>query len=213
MSRVIIVGAGGHAKVIADALLTAARHGAALLPIGFVDDNPALAGQIIGGLPVLGPVTAITSHPHEGVVVALGDNAARRRVVIGLRQLNESFIIARHPSAIIADAVEIGPGVMICAGAIVNTATRIGAHVILNTGSSVDHDCDNADFVHIAPGSHVGGGVTVGGGTLIGIGSTLLPGVRVGADCIVGAGAVVLHPVPDGATVIGVPARLLSRHT
>jgi acetyltransferase EpsM len=205
--RVIIVGAGGHGQVVADALIVGAAHGSGSEPIGYVDDNAALAGAAFLGLPVLGGLDALTRMPHDAVIVAIGDNDIRRSVFDALERRGERFAVARHPSAIIARGVSIGRGTVVCAGTIVNTATGIGANVILNTGCSIDHHSQIADHVHIGPGVRAGGGATVNVGALVGIGATIMPGRAIGEGSIVGAGALVHDDVDDYTIVVGVPAR------
>jgi sugar O-acyltransferase (sialic acid O-acetyltransferase NeuD family) len=205
--RVVIVGCGGHGLVVADALLCAARAGSDVKPIGFVDDDPAQAGLLLLGLPVVGRIEQLSHVPHEGVVVAIGDNQTRHTIFNMLSSRNERFLVARHPTAIVADSATIGPGTMICAGAIVNPCASVGANVILNTGCSIDHHNEIGNHVHIAPGVHTGGTVRVGEGSLVGIGATIMPGLKIGSRSIVGAGAVVDEDVPSGVTVVGVPAR------
>jgi sugar O-acyltransferase (sialic acid O-acetyltransferase NeuD family) len=205
--RVVIVGAGGHGQVVADVLLCAARAGSGAEPIGFVDDDPNLTGQVLLGLPVVGRLESLASIPHDGVVVAIGDNATRRSIFDMLSTRRERFVVARHPSAIVAGSVELGPGTMICAGAIVNPGSIIGANVILNTGCSIDHHNRIGDHVHIGPGVRTGGAVTVGEGSLVGIGAVVMPGRTIGAGSTVGAAALVQQDVPSATTVVGVPAR------
>lgn len=207
MTRVIIVGAGGHGQVVADVLSAAAQHGATVRPVGYVDDDSALVGRRFGELTVLGRLDALTQIPHEGIVVAIGDNAIRRSVFERLESQGEQPVVARHPSSIVADTVRIGRGTMICAGVIVNVATSIGSNVILNTGCSIDHHNDIGDHVHIAPGVRCGGDVTIGTETLVGIGAIVMPGCSVGAASVVGAAACVTKPIPSGQTVVGIPAR------
>jgi sugar O-acyltransferase (sialic acid O-acetyltransferase NeuD family) len=206
--RIIIVGAGGHGQVVADILATAGRRGCDVQVLGFVDDR-ALAP--FGGLPLLGPVRQLSDIDYDAVVVAVGDNAARGRLMKGLQDQGARFVTARHPTAIVSDDVVIGDGSMICAGAIVITGSRIGAGTIVNTGSTLDHHAQVGDCVHVAPGVHVGGEVRIGAGSLIGIGATVLPRVSIGERAIVGAGAVVIRDVPADATVVGNPARII-RH-
>jgi sugar O-acyltransferase (sialic acid O-acetyltransferase NeuD family) len=205
--RVVIVGAGGHGQVVADALLSAARLGADTQPIGYVDDDASLAGRMMLGLPVLGRIDSLSRIPHDGVVVAIGDNVTRRTVFNTLAAQSERFVIARHPSAILAESVEVGPGTMICAGAIVNPGAIVGSNVILNTGCSIDHHNRIGDHVHVAPGVCTGGDVTVEAGALIGIGAVVMPGRTIGARSTVGAGALVQQDVPEATVVVGVPAR------
>jgi sugar O-acyltransferase (sialic acid O-acetyltransferase NeuD family) len=205
--RVVVVGCGGHGQVVADTLLCAARAGSDVEPIGYVDDDPAQAGLLLLGLPVLGGIEQLQQVPHEGVVVAIGDNRTRHTIFNMLSARHERFVIARHPTAIVADSATIGPGTMICAGAIVNPCSIIGANVILNTGCSIDHHNQIGNHVHIAPGVHTGGTVTVGEGSLVGIGATIMPGLKIGTRSTVGAGALVDEGVPSGVTVVGVPAR------
>jgi sugar O-acyltransferase (sialic acid O-acetyltransferase NeuD family) len=207
--RVVIVGAGGHGQVVADVLLCAARAGSDLQPIGYVDDDLTQADRVLLGLPVLGPIDRLSQVPHDGVVVAIGDNATRHTIFDRLSSRHERFVVARHPTAIVANSVSIGPGTMICAGAIVNPGTAIGANVILNTGCSIDHHNRIGDHAHIGPGVRTGGAVTVGDGSLVGIGATVMPGLTIGAASTVGAGALVRHDVPPGVTVVGVPARAI----
>ena len=205
--RVVIVGAGGHGQVVADVLLSARRAGSDWEPTGFVDDNPALLGRSFLALPVIGLVETLGTIPHDGVVVAIGDNHLRRSIFDLLQQRGEHFIIARHPSAVIASDVELGPGTMICAAVVVNTGTTIGSNVILNTACSIDHHNRIGDHVHVGPGTRAGGAVTVERSALIGIGATIMPGRTIGANSVVGAGALVHQDVGDATVVVGVPAR------
>jgi sugar O-acyltransferase (sialic acid O-acetyltransferase NeuD family) len=207
--RLIIIGAGGHAQVVADIVRSQQRQGAALELVGYLDDEcPLSPGLLVLDAPVLGKVSALGYTAHDVLVIAIGNNAARARLTASFGAL-ETFATLAHPSAVVAADVVIGGGSMLCAGAIVNTGSRIGRGVILNTACSVDHHTVVGDFVHIAPGVHMGGGVTVGEGALVGIGAVILPRIRIGAGSTIGAGAVVTRDVPAGLTVMGVPARVV----
>lgn len=208
--RVLILGAGGHAQVVADALWAAHREGAPAYPIGYVDDDKGLIGQRRLGLPVLGDSGAVAQIEHDAVVLGIGSNRIRRRLYDALSEAGECILAVRHPRAVVAQDVELPAGCVLCAGAIVNPGTRLGVNVILNTGCTVDHHNRIGDHAHIAPGAHLGGDVHVGEGTLVGIGAVVMPQRRVGNWSIVGAGATVHRDVPDGVTVVGTPAAPLT---
>jgi len=210
--RVLILGAGGHAQVVADILLRMQENGAPVAPIGYLDDNPTLKGQHFLELPVLGDVVRLVDIPHEAVIVAIGNNTIRQRLFESLRHQGEHFVTAQHPHAIIAPDVNIGIGSTICAGAIVNPGSVIGVNVILNTGSTVDHHNRIGDHVHIAPGTHLGGDVVIGEGALIGIGATVMPGCQIGAWSVIGAAALVHRNLPACVTAAGAPARVIKQH-
>lgn len=199
----LIIGAGGHGKVVADALVSA---GMSL--IGFVDDDPKITGKKVLNFPVLGKIDQWLEFNAEGIVIAIGNNYIRRSI----REKTETqgrpnWITVIHPRATVSNTVKLGIGTVILAGAIVNPDTEIGQHAIINTGATIDHDCKVGDYVHIAPGVHLAGGVQIGDNTLIGIGSAIIPGLHVGNDTTVGAGAVITRDVPASVTARGVPAR------
>ena len=203
MSGLLIVGAGGHARVVADILLCRG------LPVlGYVDDDPASWGSVRLGLPVLGSVEAWAEHAPGGLVMGIGDNAARRAVVGRLgERAGELWRSAVHPDATVAASARLGRGVVIAARAVVNPDALIGDHAIINTGATVDHDCRLGAYCHVAPGANLAGGVEVGEGALIGVGAAVIPYLSVGRWATVGAGAVVVRDVPDGVTATGAPAR------
>ena len=211
--KVIIVGAGGHAQVVADILFQMKRAGKTVNPIGYVDDDPDLIGQERLGLPVLGKVAELKTTPHDAVVVAIGDNQIRECLFNALRERGEQFLVARHPTAVIASDVTVGASAMICAGVVVNSGSSIGNGVILNTACTVDHHNRIGDHAHVAPGVHLGGDVIVGAGTLIGIGATVMPQRRVGEWCTIGAATLVHEDLADGVTAVGVPARIMRPDT
>jgi sugar O-acyltransferase (sialic acid O-acetyltransferase NeuD family) len=211
--RVLIVGAGGHGQVVADALLRAAEAGAQTIPVGYVDDNPALAGEQRLGLPIYGPVAAIGQVAHDSLVLAIGDNWVRRRLYRKLREQGERFALVQHPRSVVAPDAVVGAGSVICAGVVVNPGSRVGSNVILNTGCTVDHHNTIGDHAHVAPGVHLGGDVQLGEGVLVGIGATVMPQRSVGEWSIVGAGALVTRDVQSYVVVAGSPARSSNRGT
>jgi sugar O-acyltransferase (sialic acid O-acetyltransferase NeuD family) len=208
MQRILIVGAGGHAQVVADILMRAQDAGESIAPIGYVDDNPEWKGTYLLGLPVLGRIEDVSEIDHDALVIGIGNNHIRQKLFALLQQQGYRFAVAQHPRTVIAPDVHVGPGTVICAGAIINPGTTIGANVILNTGATVDHHNQIGNHVHIAPGVHLGGDVVVGEGTLIGIGATVMPQRRIGVWSIIGAAALAHIDVPDSTVVTGVPGRI-----
>lgn len=205
MPDIIVYGAGGHAKVVIDAIEQGGGHA----DIQVVDDRPELHGQAFFGYPVIGGRAALLGRPapHPEVIAAIGDNAARLAVSAWLREQGYPLAAVVHPTVCLGRGSVVGAGSFLAAGVVVNPDSVLGEAVIVNTGATVDHDCLLADGVHVAPGCHLCGNVSVGRGSLIGVGAVVIPGVRIGADVVVGAGAVVRADVPDGARVAGVPAR------
>ena len=204
---VIVLAAGGHAKVLLDALGLCG-----VTVAGLTDADPVLAGKLIGAAMVLGQDVVLERYPPERTLLVNGLGStdsmeARQALYKRMRERGYRFISVVHPSAMVARDAVLGEGVQLLAGAIVQTGARIGANTILNTGAQVDHDCVIGNHVHIAPGATLSGEVRVGDATHIGTNATVIQGVRIGSQCLVAAGAVLTSDVADGERVAGVPAR------
>jgi len=205
---IVIVGAGGHGKVVLDILRATGKHRV----VGFLDADPSLTGTRVGDLPVLGNIHQIArlrQQKVKGAVVAIGDNHVRLRYAAHLRQEGLELVSAIHPSAIIAPSASVGTNVVIAAGAVICAEARLGDSVILNTNAVVEHECEVADGAHVCPTAALGGRVSVGRGAFLGLGAKLIPCISIGHGATVGAGAVVIRDIPDGATAVGVPARVI----
>ena len=197
---VAVFGAGGHAKVVIRALEVSG-----VASIAVFDDDPSLQGQAILGHVVLGSLDRARDMGYNHAVIAIGDNATRKRVEGRFPDLE--WVTVVHPRAWVDPSAALGAGTVVLAGAIVQAEATLGRHCILNTGSSVDHDCCLADFVHVAPGAHLAGWVSVGEGCLLGVGAATIPGVRIGAWATIGAGAAVVDDIDAAMVAVGVPAR------
>jgi sugar O-acyltransferase (sialic acid O-acetyltransferase NeuD family) len=209
--KTLILGAGGHAQVVADILLRSFEKGGIYKPIGFLDDDPKLIGMTNLSLPVLGTIAQLGEFKHDAVIVAIGDNHVRARIFQWVKTEGEKVVNAVHPDAILASDVRLGEGVMICAGVVVNTGTTIGDNVILNTGCTVDHHNHIDSHAHVAPGAHLGGNVCIGEGVLVGINAAILPGRSIGEWAVIGAGSVVTKDLPPYTIAVGMPARVIRK--
>jgi UDP-perosamine 4-acetyltransferase len=206
-SPVIVIGAGGHAKVLVDALLLS---GVRIL--GLLDRDPAMAGRDVLGVPVLGGEDKLSLHaPGQTLLVnavgSVDSMQARKTVYDRLCGQGYGFAPVVHPQAVVSKFAVIQPGAQILAGAVVGPGAVIGENAIINTRASVDHDCRIGAHVHVAPGATLSGGVVVGESSHVGTGASVIQGIRIGRGCLVAAGAVVVRDVPDGAKVWGTPAR------
>ncbi len=203
--RILPFGTEGHARVVADCITSTGEHSIAGLVSQDGED-----GDFVTGCRVLADNACfpdiIEEFEVDGAFVALGDVKVRQALVAHIEP-HLPFAAVAHAAAVIGSDVSIGPGTCIMPGAVINAGTRIGRHCIVNTAASVDHDCTVGDYSHIAPGARLAGHVRVGCRTLIGAGSVVCDHLGVGSAVTVGAGAVVTADVPDGLTVVGVPAR------
>lgn len=197
MRRLAIIGASGHGKVIAD---IARRNG--YKEIVFFDDDDNI--HECGGYPVIGKSFEAGTIDAD-VIIGIGNAGVRKQMQESIT--DEKLVTLIHPDAVIAEDVVMGAGTVVMAGAVINPGTHIGKGCIINTCSSVDHDCTVGDFVHVAVGSHLCGTVNVGAGTWIGAGATVSNNVFICPDCMIGAGAVVIKEIKESGTYVGVPAK------
>lgn len=198
----MLLGAGGHAKVVLEALLASMPD----IRVEVRDDAPAMAGMAILGHVVRVP--CLRGDMRDAVIhVAIGANAARRRLALASCQAGARLFNIVHPTASLSQSATMGAGVFVAAMAVIGAESRIADGVIVNHGAVVDHGCSIGPWSHIAPRAVLGGGVRVGAGVLLGSGCVVLPGLEIGEGATVGAGAVVTRAVPSGKTVMGVPAK------
>jgi sugar O-acyltransferase (sialic acid O-acetyltransferase NeuD family) len=207
--NIVIIGAGGHGKVVLDIL----RHDRRINIVGFIDDNRHSHGQLIDGVPVLGDTgmleKLVTAHHITGAIVAVGDNQARSKIFSRLKDMGIKIENAIHPGAIIARDVTFGEGVVVASGVKINTGTKIGNDVIINTGVIIDHDIVIEDHVHLSPGVKISGGVNIKRYSHIGLGVTIFSRINIGENVTIGGGAVVLEDIPDNVTAVGLPAKII----
>lgn len=200
---VIVVGAGGHAKVVIELLRAAGNNVAICIA------SVGLEGSACLGVPVLigdSHIQTLWNLGYRQAIVAIGDNSLRQYLASELVSVGFEFVNAVSPRAAVSPSARLGVGIAVMAGAVINADVDVGNHSIINTSASVDHDCTLGVAVHMAPNSALAGNGKLLDRVFLGIGSSVLPGVTIGSDVQVGAGSVVLKDVASG-TVVGVPAR------
>jgi sugar O-acyltransferase (sialic acid O-acetyltransferase NeuD family) len=201
----IVIGAGGHAKVVISTLEAAGHNVTAVY-----DDDRAKWGMSILGVPVRGGLAELGSGFRGKAIIAIGDNAVRASLAQQFPLAD--WVTAIHPAACVHASARLGCGTVVFAGAVIQPCASIGDHAIINTAATVDHDCVIDDFTHLAPGTHLAGGVKIGEGAFLGIGAIVIPGRSVGAWATVGAGSVVISNISACVTAVGVPAAPIKRH-
>lgn len=206
-NKVVIIGAGGHSKVIADII---EKSGDEI--VGFLDDNKELGTTVIKNYRIIGDLNnrftmAVTKKDVE-FIIAIGDNRKREEIS---HSPNLKFYTAIHPSAQIGLDVEIQEGTVVMANACINSSAKIGKHCIINTGSIIEHDNIIEDCVHISPNATLGGTVKICENTHVGIGSIVKNNITICQNCIIGAGAVVVKDILEEGTYVGVPAKRMEK--
>lgn len=201
-TKLLIIGAGGHGKVIADIALKMKRWEY----IAFLDDSENVKFSM--GIEIIDKSTSVSKYIEDyDIFVGIGNNVIRKKVQEQLEDLGAIIPVLIHPSTIIGEQVYLEAGTVVMAGAVINCCTKIGKGCIINTASTIDHDNKIDDYVHISPGAHLAGTVRVGSGTWLGIGSVVINNINIINECKIGAGAVVIRDITETGTYIGIPAR------
>lgn len=209
MNGLLVVGAGGHGKVVADTAYSIGRWD----KIAFLDDRYASIGNVLNG-PVLGPLNQAASFLSEyaELVVAIGDNYLRVNLLRKFEDIGFRLPTLVHPTAFVSRAASLKPGTVVLSQAAVNAGAKVGFGCIINTAATVDHDCVLGTGVHVCPGAHLGGEVSVGDYSWLGIGSTIIHKISIGEKVIIGAGTVVIKQIENNVTVFGVPGRVVKKN-
>lgn len=198
--KLVIIGAGGHGKVVAN---IAKLNGYDV--IVFLDDD---TGKTMCGLyPIVGTSQDINQYKNNDFIVGIGNNVIRRNITLQLLKEHYNVVTLIHPTAVIDETVQMGKGSVVMANVVINADTIVGIGCIINTSSSVDHDCIIRDFVHVCPGCHIAGGVTIGDNTWIGVGSSIINNVNIIKDCMIGAGCVIINDILESGTYVGIPSK------
>jgi sugar O-acyltransferase (sialic acid O-acetyltransferase NeuD family) len=197
----IVYGAGGHGKVVADILLARGEK-----VTGFLDDTKAI-NTVIFGLPVLGSSEWLDGNPNVRVALGVGDNIVRAHTAELCAAKQAELVTAIHPTAVIAQSAVVEEGAVIMALAMVNPDGVVGRGAIVNTAAVIEHDCAVGAFAHISPNATLGGNCAVGPFAQLGIGATMLPDTKIGEYSIVGGGGLVAHDIPPHTIAVGLPAR------
>lgn len=203
--RVIIVGAGSHARVIASLLASMSDIEVA----GVADRTDCNFGEMIGKYSIIATFDHLSEWLEKGITgaaLALGNNNDRADMFFKMKAMGFHILTLIHPAALIERDVQMGEGVVVCAGAILCTQVKVGDNVLINTGAIIDHECVIASHAHIGPGSRLAGRVNIGEKTFVGIGATVKEKIVIGARSVIGAGSVVVRPIPDDVIAYGVPA-------
>lgn len=200
----LIMGAGGHGKVVADAAL----QQRCWRSIAFYDNDETRRSPL-PDVPLYGPSRPLDrlTDEYPDALVAIGDAARRLKLIRQLKAHGFQIPSVQHPGAVVSPYATIGSGCALLANCVINADTTLGTGCIINTGATVDHDCELGDGVHIAPGAHVAGGVSIGPETWIGIGACIRQNITIGKGVAVGAGSAVICDIGDALTVAGVPAK------
>ena len=204
--KAILIGAGGHAKVVIDLF----RHAGRYELVGLIDSGTR--GTLVNGVPIIGGDDELARLRAEGIAhahVAIGNNRRRLELARELQGLGFALASAISPAAVISASVVLGSGVAVMAGAVINADSRLEDDAILNTRSSLDHDGHIGEGAHVAPGCALAGNVRVGRLAFLGVGTCAIPGTEIGEEAVIGAGSCVIRPVPAGAKAYGVPARVV----
>lgn len=199
--NVVILGAGGHAKVVAEIVNKMGDN-----VVGFLDDDENIQGnEIYLGKKVLGKISDIDKYNDSYVIFGIGSNRVRKMIS---ERYNLKWYTAIHPSAVIANDIKIGEGTVVMPGVVINPGTRIGKHCIINTSSSLDHDNDIGDFVHISPGAHLAGTVVVKENCWICTGVSIINNITINRNNVIGAGSLVLNDIKEeNGVYVGAPIR------
>jgi sugar O-acyltransferase (sialic acid O-acetyltransferase NeuD family) len=207
-NKILLIGAGGHCRVVLDLLLQSKEYRVA----GLVDVKAGV-GQNVLGIPVIGTDQDLPKLFKKGIkhcfiaVGSVGDPAVRIKLAVLARKTGFLFPNLIHPTAVMSSRVRLGQGNYIAPGVIINAGADIGDHCIINTGVILDHDCKLGDFVHVAPGSVLSGGVIIGNNSHIGTGATVVQEVKIGANTVIGVGSVVTKNIPSGVIAYGSPCK------
>jgi sugar O-acyltransferase (sialic acid O-acetyltransferase NeuD family) len=208
MDKIIVIGGGGHAKVVIDALLASGKY-----KIAAVLDPALRKGAEVLGVKVAGGDNELPRFFRSGVknciiaIGSVGDISQRGKLYLKAEETGFNFPVLIHPKAIVSKYSCLGDGTFVAAGAVVNAGAVVGINCIINTGAVVEHDCRLGDFVHISPNATLCGNVTVNDGAHVGAGSTVIEGLSIGKNALIGAGSMVAGNVGDGWLCYGVPAR------
>lgn len=198
--KLYVFGASGHGKVVAELVSNTNCKIEAL-----IDDSPK--SDNLGLIPIINSLKIVEPSPEVAMIIAIGNNAIRKKISSRFRDYN--FFTGIHKTAFVSPSATVGLGTVVMVHAIINADAKIGNHVIINTAALIEHDCNIADFVHISPKVTLSGNVSIGLGSHLGSGVIVIPGIKIGKWCTIGAGTVVINDIPDGATVVGNPGKII----